>query len=350
MIDLSTLFQKYPSFLYLSGEDALSRPLEISPNIPLAIQPNSENFLAVKDLLISSFGGDKTVAIFGSGVKEGELSSIEFEEGAVYVLEPLPLEKKRSFGFSDIIAIMKRLRAPDGCEWDRAQSHSSISINMIEEAYELVEAIDLGDFEKIREEAGDVLLQAVFHAVMAEEAGEFSVADMLTALGDKLISRHTHIFGEDKAKNAAEALAFWEKSKAREKGEKNFSDKVDFIPKNLPALLYAEKVQKAVKKCGFDWENAEGCFEKLYEEIEELKAAGPKEIEIEGGDVIFSAVNVLRKLGLDAETALRKSTEKFVKRFKNMETELAKDGKKLTDFSLDELEEAWQRSKKFDNI
>lgn len=253
---------------------------------------------------------------------------------------------KTEFSFEDIEDIIKRLREPDGCEWDKAQTHESIRANLIEEAYELVDAIDNKDVPNMREETGDVLLQAVFHAVLAEESGEYTLQEVLNELGKKLVTRHTHIFGADKAHDAAEALYFWNKAKSVEKQAFTPSEKMARVPKGLPQLMYADKVSKAARKVGFDWDTAEECLDKVHEELGEFAEAAPSEREEEAGDLLFAVVNYLRKSGIEPETALRRANAKFVRRFTSMESKIFEQGKALSDCTLDEMENAWQQVKK----
>jgi tetrapyrrole methylase family protein/MazG family protein len=204
---------------------------------------------------------------------------------------------------------MKRLRGKNGCKWDMAQNHKSIAVNAVEEAYELQDAIDKDDRDMMLEESGDVLLQALFHAVIAEDEHDFTVYDMLTALGEKLISRHTHIFGADKAANEKEALIVWEKAKAKEKKYKNLADKINSVPKNFPALLRAEKIIKAAAKAGFERAGKDEAFERIIGSLQRLKEADEKNFKEKthngGGNVLLNVVNYLRLLDVEAETALK---------------------------------------------
>ena len=240
---------------------------------------------------------------------------------------------------------MHRLRADDGCEWDRAQTHESIRINLIEEAYELVDAIDRKDADDMKEECGDVLMQAVFHAEIAQKEGDFGYMDMITGLCRKLIDRHTHIFGSNHANNADEALVFWEAAKKKEKHYKSASDQMERVPKNFPALLYAEKIQKYAKKAGFDWDDVSGAYQKIAEETEELKTADDAHRVEEGGDLLFAVVNALRFYKVEPELALSEANKKFVRRFTAVENAVKASGKDMKECSLDELDAIWNRVK-----
>lgn len=255
-----------------------------------------------------------------------------------------------SYTMNDLLNIMKRLRADDGCEWDKAQTHQSIKRSMIEEAYEAIEALDNNDDKMFANELGDVLLQVVFHARIAEERDAFDFGDVVNEICTKLIERHSHVFGNDKAGNEAEALDAWEKNKKKEKGLKTYSDALVDVPKNFPALIRAEKVQKKAKSAGFDWDSIDGAFDKVYEELDEIKNAMKSDnkecVFEEFGDLLFSVVNVGRFLKADAEMCLTDATNKFIKRFIKMEKLAEENGKKLDKLTLSELDELWNEIKK----
>jgi len=213
---------------------------------------------------------------------------------------------------------------------------------MIEEAYELADAIDLKDDYKLLEETGDVLLQAAFHSVMAEERSAFTSNDVLTAICEKLITRHTHIFGKDKAENSEQALNYWDRNKKIEKGHNTAGETLLDLPKNFPSLLYAEKLQKRAAKVGFDFSDYKEAFKKINEEYDELTQAvnsgDKKQIEEEGGDLLFSVVNVLRLLNVENEMALKASCFKFLNRFVEMEKLIISDGKNIANLTIEELD------------
>ncbi len=263
-------------------------------------------------------------------------------------INPVDTFSKTNFNFSDLEEIVYRLRDPDGCPWDRAQTNKTIRKNIIEEAYELVEAVDLDDNEKMKEESGDVMLQSVLTSVIADSEGRFDINDVISGLCHKLISRHTHIFGKDKANDAEEALKFWDKAKAKEKHYTSVKDKVDSIPVTFGALMYANKVQKYIKKTGFDFPDIRSAVDKLYEEVGEFLAADEKHKESEAGDILFSAVNILRMADIDPEVALNGTTARFKKRFFYVIEQAEKQGKKVEDLTLDEMEKYYQDSKKYE--
>ena len=260
-----------------------------------------------------------------------------------------PLLEKKRFDFEDFVAILKRLRAPDGCPWDRVQTHESIRINCIEEAYELVDAIDRDDPERMCEEAGDVLMQAVFHALIEEERGGFSVRDMVTGVCEKLISRHTHVFGQDRAAGADGALSVWEKNKMAEKHQATYSDAVNDVPACFPALLRAQKIAKRMEKGGWDkatFENFEKKFREEYGELRAAIAAGEAAHTAEElGDVLFCAVELGRAAGVDCEMALLEAAKKMQKRYTAYETLVRADGKDVNALTPEERERYYERAK-----
>ena len=286
------------------------------------------------ELTVEKDGEDKTLTV----------SDLTGDEDVI-IAPAVPLVECKRFDFSDLEQIMHRLRADDGCEWDRAQTHESIRINLIEEAYELVDAIDQKDVAAMKEECGDVLMQAVFHAEIAQKNGEFNYMDMVTGLCRKLIDRHTHIFGSNHASNADEALVFWEAAKKKEKHYASASDQMDRVPKNLPALLFAEKIQKYAKKVGFDWDDVECAYQKIAEETEELRCADSAHRTEEGGDLLFAVVNALRFYKVEPELALREANKKFMRRFSAVESEVKSSGREMTDCTLDELDAIWNKVK-----
>lgn len=260
------------------------------------------------------------------------------------------MKLKDKYTIEDLLEIIRRLREPDGCPWDRVQTHQSIKKDLIEEAYEVIDALDNKDDKMFANELGDLFLQVAFHSVLAEERKAFDFDAVLKELCDKLITRHTHVFGESHAENPEEALATWEANKKKEKGQKSYSEIIKDIPKGLPALMSAEKVQKKAKRSGFDWDNTEDVFKKLREEIDELEAAFNNEskerVGEEYGDVLFSMVNLGRFLDVTPEIEMMAATKKFTDRFCEMER-LAEEKKcKLDELSLEEMNDLWERAKK----
>lgn len=307
----------------------------------------------VKERLSDIFG-EESPCLFVRGKEVKRIKIYELDRQKTYDLtcgvavEEDEFLKKDRFDFADLEELIKILRAPGGCPWDRAQTSESIKTNMIEEAYELVDAIEKGDTDGMEEETGDVLLQAVFHSVIQKERGGFTSSDALTRVVKKLIFRHSHIFGKDKAGDSAEALGVWEKNKQKEKGQSTFGESVASVPSNFPACMRAQKVQKRASKSGMDFLSAVSASESLADEVTELLDAiveGKGDIFEEAGDVLFSAVNVCRHAGVDCEEALRASIKKFSDRFIECERQIIADGKDITQLNELELNVYWERAK-----
>lgn len=249
--------------------------------------------------------------------------------------------------FLQAVQIMARLRSPGGCPWDLEQTHQSLKKYLIEEAYELLESIDNQDDAEIMEECGDVLLQVLFHARLAEEEHRFTIQDVLACLCDKLVSRHPHVFGDAKADTPQEVLIRWEKLKNKEKPHR--TSVLDGIPPALPALMKAEKIQKKAAKVGFDWEEIDQVFDKVEEEWAEFRQAyksyDPAHIQEEMGDLFFALVNVARYVDIDPEEALEKTNQKFIRRFRYIEETVAKQNKTLPECTLAEMDAIWEEAK-----
>lgn len=259
-------------------------------------------------------------------------------------------EIKDRYTFDDLLSIITVLRAPGGCAWDREQTHESIKKNFIEETYEVVEAINKKNPDMLREELGDVLLQIALHSEMESEQNTFDFNDVVNDIVQKLVIRHPHVFGDEVARNQQEALNSWDAAKAKSKGTKSQTESMLSVPRELPALMRAQKVQHKAAKVGFDWDNVDGALDKLNEEINELKMAishgDSAEMEDEFGDVLFSCVNISRFLHLDSEEALTGATDKFLSRFAIVE-ELAKErGIDMKSSTIDELDALWDEAKK----
>lgn len=256
----------------------------------------------------------------------------------------------KKYTIDDLLDIMVKLRGENGCPWDKVQTHQSIKKSMIEECYEAIDALDSGDDHAFVNELGDVLLQVVFHARIAEERGAFNFDDVVNEICTKLITRHTHVFGADKAVSAEEALGQWEKNKKKEKNLDSYTAMLKDVPHYLPALMRSEKIQKKAGSVGFDWQETEPVYDKVNEEIAELKEAAKtgnaERIEEEYGDLLFSVVNLGRHLKLTPEIALTKASDKFIKRFEKMEAEAVKDNLDMAQLSLEELDKLWENSKK----
>lgn len=308
----------------------------------------------VKAKLSDLFGEESDCAfICGENVKRIKIYELDrmssYDYSCAAAVEERGFLDKARYDYTDLEYIIKLLRRPDGCPWDRVQTNESIKANAIEEAYELADAIERGDDDALEEETGDVLLQAAFHCVLKQEQGVFNGGDVLTRVVKKLISRHTHIFGADKAKGEGEALSVWEKNKAKEKGQSTFGDAVAAVPNNFPACMRAQKVQKRAAKSGMDFLSPVSAAESLDDELRELITAAVNgdgnAVFEEAGDVLFSAVNVCRLAGVDCEEALRAAVKKFSARFIECEKLIIADGKDITKLIGDELDWYWLQAK-----
>ena len=324
---------------------------------PLVVYDMDDRALAgdVKLLLQNAFG-DEAPALYICGGKTRKIKLFELDRQPAYAydsavaVEYVNLLERKRFTLTELKEIVERLRRPDGCPWDRVQTPESIKMNVIEEAYELVDAIDSGDDGKVLEETGDILLQAVFHAVMNEERGSFNLTDVTTGICEKLINRHTHIFGKDKADGEAGALSVWERNKMKEKHQETYADAVNDVPKGFPAALRAQKVGKRAAKSGFDFACVEDAAKKVEEELKEFleaRASGDAaETEKELGDLLFAAVNAGRLADCDCEKALKESTDKFARRFTLTEKLALEDGREAKSLTEEEWDGYYRRAKK----
>jgi len=254
----------------------------------------------------------------------------------------------KKYTFEDLVKVMEKLRSEEGCPWDREQTHKSLLPYLIEECYEVVDAIEKEDDEELKEELGDLLLQVVFHSQIAKERGAFTVDDVIDSIVRKLIFRHPHVFkGKEGIETAKDVSREWEKLKEKE-GKKRES-LLDGIPSSMPSLDRAYKLQKRAEKVGFDWKDFKGIKEKITEELEEiekeLKEGNREKLEGEVGDLLFMAVNLARFLKVHPEVALRKANEKFERRFRYMERRAREEGKELKELNVDKMEEFWQEAK-----
>lgn len=308
----------------------------------------------VKEVLSKLFGEETDCSfIRGEACERIKVYEIDRQKNYDYscavAVEECEFLKKHRYDYADVETLIKLLRAPNGCPWDRVQTNESIKSNVVEEAYELADAIERGDDDGIEEETGDVLLQAAFHSVLKEEQGVFDGSDAITRLVKKLIFRHSHIFGKDKASGSEEALSVWEKNKTVEKSQTTFGETVLAVPNNFPACMRAQKVQKRAAKSGMDFLSSVSAAERLEDEVRELIEAQLAEdkdgVFEEAGDVLFSAVNTCRLAGVDCEEALRAATTKFADRFVKCEQLIIADGKDITDLNELELDVYWHKSK-----
>jgi len=324
--------------------------------LPLVVYDLDDGAFAsdVKLLLGNLFGEETQVKyICGGKVKKCALYELDrqkqYDYTSAVAIEAMDLLEKQRFGIEDLKEIIVRLRAPNGCPWDRVQTPDSIKMSAVEEAYELVDAIDQEDDDKVLEETGDIMLQAVFHAVLKEETGAFDLTDVLTGICQKLIFRHSHVFGDDKAKDGESALSVWEKNKMTEKHQLTYADSVNDVPKCFPAAMRAQKIGKRAAKAGMDFDSVKAAAKRVQEELEEFfvayESGNATETEKELGDVLFAAVSVGRKAGCDCEKALKESVDRFAARFTKAEALALADGRVVTELSEAEWDEYYVKAK-----
>lgn len=291
------------------------------------------------------------LALPGNPLPEGKLvSALKLHLKDSITINTIPLIHKKSM--ERLIGIMTELRSEGGCPWDKEQNHLTLKKYLIEETYEVIDAIDSNDMNNFCEELGDLLLQVVFHAQIAEESREFNITDVINGISDKLIRRHPHVFGSVVAESSEEVIINWETIKGIEKTEVSKNQDYFNISKDLPALFFAQKTQEKAAKVGFDWDNYEGPLAKVYEELEELKQEikKGKRIKEEMGDILFSIVNLSRFLNVDAEDSLRQGSKKFQKRFREMLTIIDSENQMLSKMSLKEMDNYWQKVKNKKNM
>ncbi|MGL5151980.1 MAG: nucleoside triphosphate pyrophosphohydrolase [Clostridium sp.] len=314
-------------------------------------------------LRLLEYYNDETEIIYvrAAGI-EGEesirripLYELDMQEDIDYLTSiyiPKDLENKRDI--NDLIDIIERLRGNDGCPWDKEQTHESLRNAIIEESYEVADAIDRMDDNAIIEELGDVLLQVIFHASIGKEEGYFDLSDIVEGISNKMIYRHPHIFGAKTVENSKEVAQNWDEIKKVEKGIESLEEDLKSVAKSLPALIRAHKVQSKAKKVGFDWDNVEDASKKVTEELEEVlevyKSGNVEKITEEVGDLLFACVNVARFLNIDEETALNGTTNKFIKRLSYVEKSAKERGKELTQMTLEEMDDLWDKAKKIEKI
>jgi len=268
-------------------------------------------------------------------------------------ITPSPASAEAGALFARFVELIARLRAPGGCPWDREQTHESVKPMTIEEAYEVAHAIDEGDDEELRGELGDLLLQVVFHARIAEDRKAFRLREVIERVSDKMVRRHPHVFGEDDAATSGEVLRNWEAIKAAEREARGKDDEsmLDSVHKGLPAVMEAFQMTTKVSRVGFDWKTADGALVKLDEEVLELREAiraktDARAVAEEVGDLLFVAVNVARLAGVDPESALKAANRKFRRRFRHVEDRLRGDGRRPADSTLEEMDRLWDEAKR----
>ena len=317
------------------------------------------NFIAseVKLRLLEGYEDDTEIIFVRAAGVEGlesirkiPLYELDWQEDIDYLTSiyiPKDLGNKKDF--QDLLDIIETLRNPGGCPWDREQTHESLKSALLEECYEVIDAIENKDEDALIEELGDVLLQVIFHASIGKEDGYFDIMDVIGGISNKMINRHPHVFGNEKANTSEQVLVNWDEIKKEEKGIKTLTEEMQNIAKSLPATTRAYKVQKKAKKVGFDWDDVNCAMDKVKEELNEIKEVYNCEdksiIEGEVGDLLFACINVARFLEVDGELALDKTIKKFIKRFSYIENEAIKNNKNLKDMTLEEMDKLWEEAK-----
>jgi len=330
------------------------------PDMPVLLTgvDSRELALHLKDVLLTVYPKDHVVSVVGEGKRRpealegrkeerlGGLENFEYSQSVCFFVPPLG----EGTSFESFAEIVAHLRAPNGCPWDREQTHESLRKHLLEESYEAISAIDLGDFTDMREEFGDLLLQIVLQAQIANEEKQFNISQVIQGIHSKIVRRHPHVFGELKLDGVDGVLANWEKLKEEErKGKKEEKGLLDGVPLALPALSQAQEYQDRAARVGFDWPEIEGVLDKIKEEIEEIKNAETDfELASEIGDLFFAIVNFARWKKVDAESVLRGTNMKFKKRFAYVEQGAKKQGRDLSALLLEEMESLWQEAKQQD--
>ncbi|KON85866.1 hypothetical protein AF332_02935 [Sporosarcina globispora] len=344
-------------FQLLDGTDLKRDEIQVAQHV--IIGQVYDQFVAsdVKLTLMEKLPYDYEVYIVtAAGSKEEVIKKVQLHEldhkmelnnlTSVYV-PPVKDEAILYKDFSKLRSIIAELRGPNGCPWDKKQNHESLKKYLIEEAYELIEAIDNEDSEHMTEELGDVLLQVMLHAQIGEDEGYFTIDDVIEGLSEKMVRRHPHVFGDVQAEDEEDVLKNWQTIKQEEKGDKQESI-MDSVPKSFPNLMKAAEIQKKAAKVGFDWKEVEPAWEKVKEEIDEFEkeaANSSPQMESEFGDILFALVNISRFYKIDAEEATRKTNEKFIRRFTYVEERVMMSGRNFEDFTLEQLDEFWNEAK-----
>jgi len=328
-----------------------------SPALPVLITQlgNRKALQEIQSLLLTVYPASHPVALVH--LLESDLPMVERctleqadQSSRIGLLSGLYLPAiSRDSSFESLQEVIAHLRAPDGCPWDREQTHQTLRSSLLEETYETLSALDAGDSSAMCEELGDLVMQVVMHAQIASEQGEFTMVDILQGINRKLVRRHPHVFGDLAVEGAEDVLVNWEKLKEKERsdrGEKRKKGMLDGVPKNYPALAQAQEYQKRARRVGFDWLDIEGVLDKVREEVAEFREAAAGEAKTEElGDLLFSVVNLARWFDIDAESALRATNQKFVRRFRHVEARAEQGGRKLSDMSLEEMDQFWDEAK-----
>ena len=352
MVDLNSILRELPDRLMLVKVDCLQEahvpPFPMDAPV-IILDVDGASLSRVVDVLKTSYPLDHPVEVIQEGIKHPStlesLESIADIDGFcnLYV-HPLPAGSSFE-AFQEVIA---HLRAADGCPWDRKQTHNSLRPYLLEETYETLAALDLGDPVKVAQELGDLLLQIVLHAQIGMEEGTFRMPDVLYGIHEKIVRRHPHVFGDVEVGDETGVLINWERLKAEERETNGEGEKgmLDSVPLALPALTQAQEIQDRAARVGFDWQEIEPVRQKVFEELEEVsQAANQEELEKELGDLIFAVVNLVRWYDLDAESVLRTTNQRFRQRFSYLEKRSAETGRSLRDMTLDEMDSWWEEAK-----
>lgn len=338
--------QSLPGLTILNaGELRGAHAPPFSPDLP-ALLVDVDEVAQTRAVLLNNYPLEHRIHLIGVDGTPEDLTLGQWPDSRPGSLLIPPRERGHAFEtFHEIIA---HLRAPEGCPWDRKQTHASLRQHLIEESYEVIDAIDSGKPDKLAEEFGDLLLQVVLHAQIGYESGEYRLADVMKGIHDKLIRRHPHVFGEVTVDDEGQVLTNWEAIKQQERAQSGEPEKgiLDGVPKSLPALHLAQEYQERAARVGFDWPQVDGVLEKISEEIEEIRAANTSaEMSAEFGDLLFVLVNLARWQKIDAEAALQAANRKFQRRFAHIEKQARAEQRSLPEMSLEEMDAFWNEAK-----
>lgn len=344
--------------LLIDSYDLIDDKITANPNVGVLIGEVFNSFVLseVKLSLMKYYRDDTEVILIShSGRKEKKLIKTPLYELDHYEADHLtsifiPKQEDLVRTFDDLYMITKVLRSPEGCPWDREQTHESLKRYLIEETYEVIDALDKEDMENLQEELGDLLFEILIHSVIAEEKGDFNIFDVLEGISEKMIRRHPHVFGNLSVSSSEDVLPLWDEVKAKEKKKMSFTEEMENIPKGTPELIISDKIQRKAKKIGFDWDDPLPALDKVSEEVGEVREAIEDKSSIEHlreeiGDLLFACVNVARLCDIEPDEALRLANKKFINRLKKMDVKAQKEGKNLSELSLDQLEELWESVK-----
>ena len=355
--DAYMLAKKLPAYISSGAcivPAAMLSESSINTRLPLCVTSLDDQYtLSEVKILLSKKYTDEQPVILINEDKTKNLMLYEIDRGHAVnhnsILYIAPKADNEKYDLYDLLKIFKRLRSPNGCPWDREQTHQTLKRYLIEECAEVLDAVDNNDMDELMDELGDVLLQVMFHAAIAEERGDFDIYDVISNLSKKLIFRHPHVFADVDVKDSDEVLANWDEIKRKQRNNETEAEIMKKYPKNLNALIRAQKVQERAAKVGFDWEDAEGALEKAREELDEVlaehKAKNIENTKEELGDLLFAVVNVCRLYGVLSEFTLNEATSKFIGRFETMENDIKSEDLSFSDLTLQEMDIFWENAK-----